>query len=686
MKKLKIRWLYIGLIALVALLSYANFLKKQITVATGENPYVWPDESVSLSSTMTVYEGGYAQYRCEKDTSLSCYGPLQAFVDAATLKLLPKKWIEAHPILETPGIRWPGIAKYPNSIRALRLTRVFYAFLLVLILFLYTFYFNRSLGFLSMACLVAAPAFASSWQGYKNDYVSCLWIIGFLISANQMFKAEETKKRFYYLLVALVICLLGVFVRPILLPAIPLFLFSYIVLELLDRQKIFPLVMKVAVAGFFLIIVYLVMNPNFFVSASEAFYFRRHLAGPTNHRSFIEHFQEFKLGARNLWPSVLLIWTLILFIKQYGLSKTLKRWAFFIILLSGWVWKTIVSANGYEAYYMPYLVTILIVLVMVIKELKVEPKKLIPVFATGVWIFSLNMRLPSHHDIEALLSPAHPGHWDVFLKDEKVENGDRLFVDVSLRPNITVDHPAATHIEFFDSLSENPSSLAKRIGNKKAKVFVGCWEKKTSESNLYSSFAAEDWAELTADLCPQKTPISEVAFFPFIQGFRNKVFARVDDLTKRIMKSPEWRQAFYTPKVLQGNEWILDNWYGPFIMKPDKVIHGEFILPQGSTVFELPLRSYCRDDSAVKVILESNGKKIESLKSLNTTDQYCANKAKICKQMPGLKYWSHASYELVPIRIPLRLKANTLVRLSIETQSNGTTRNCPAILSEVKFK
>ena len=635
--------------------------------AFAPGPYGWQDEGYVLEPALQVYQGGYSAFRCRSGIVV-CYGSTQAFLDGLLLRLLPNEWVEDGALLEQPGRRWYYMSAYPEAFRILRMSRLGY----LLALFSFAYFLARRSGWGRLGSVAYIGGFAStlafvhSRQGLKNDYIAALACGMFVVFAVRTLLRSERQKG---AMGALAVVCFGTFVAGIKVSLfVPVVLFLFFWLGLRWRQavpivRIFRelLLLWAGMGG-----TYFALNPNFWMSSSEATWFRSFFISSNKPLDLLSAGAEFmKLGFESTWPLflasalALIRWKRLLFPARIATLYVLSCGALVLAL-------TLKSQMGRAHYYL-FPSSWAFFSLLALAPLLIFGGRARTVFQLIVASISAFIAIQSNSWSEKSFSfPRWGGARDAYTAklNGLIGQQKKLVVDLMTRPAIEKSVADGAEIVFFDSLSEPPQAVFLRAFERWGKlpawdeipVVAGCWDRpERQDLPALQSPAALAWIQFLGDRCAERVPLSIRTVFAFENGGRVSSYAslRLEELPRSsdLLQAP---QHGLSPRFLRGAIHGMDYWYSPLTLEKSGVLEGEFLWPEGLERLTGEIESVCKGQGRVTIQVEKGDVlRAEQSLSLDVRERTCAESPCVCR-LGFLDWWRKrypVSFELKSLGI-----------------------------------
>lgn len=705
------------IVAAPTLLRFSDTYKS----ASVKTPYGWQDEGYVLGPALQVYKEGYLGFRCRENSPSQCYGSTQVFLDAFTLKLFPDSWLQKGAYRETPTSRWFFMSDYPEALRILRLTRVFYAALLCVFLFLlarkakFPWLMSLALGF----GIASFNIFYVSWQGLKNEYPSVIWMLLFQLSAfYSLFEpnvrlSKPVSKRFLF---ALFIGVLSIGVKFSNIMPVVFFVPAYFIVTRLKGVSWKNLITQIVTGAIFTALLWAVFNPNIRISSTESAFFLGMLQVGKKEFDWTNTVQEFySVGFISLWPLYFMALTWLATFKRRDWTHEFLPWGYFIFVPTFWTVLTLKSAWMRHAYYLPPVVWGLGAAFLMLSRRRVILAPLFKLIFVGCMLYSVinapgwapglaaNWPKEVTKKMKAVTWDRERHGIDAVLNDPSARDY-HWAIDLALRPAMSKEVIPTESILYFDSLSESPSQVSKAIGErwpqehvkKTIKILATCWGKIHSEPLLYNP-AAEAWSQALAVSCtqwaPDETELSLRRAYPFENGIKPEAFTVVDDLLllTQSHSQPEILELHknqINPRVLRGAIQGVDYWFSPLVLYQPTVLLGEFRWEHGFQSVDFEVESNCKKQGTLTVEMHTENQNVSQNFSLDVSTQTCTDYPLICRL--GLEKWWTKRY---PLKIHLEsslsglplVAAHTRATLKISAEGLEKAR-CRAALQLIEFK
>lgn len=640
------RWIVFIALLLVCLPKTIHHLKTFVEEAAGDSRYATysgGDEVFVVNAAESVLRGGYFGLRCREGHTGSCYGGTQILLDGFLLKTLPASWLEKDQLISATAVNWPYLRAQPNILKALRWTRVAYALGVLLVLGVCVFLLSRDglLAFALPLALGSSPIFAHAWQGAKNDFPSALGEIVFLFFALRLLQRPGLRR----LLATTALGVIVTFIRPVLLPLLPLMGACYLYAGF--QKMPWRHLLRDAVSAAMLVgIVFALLHPNMFVSSLEANWILALL-----HMGIRTTFQprEILQALQAAWPLAVaaLAWRKK---KDVG-GLFLFGAAFFFFYVN------LKTSYLRLYYYLPALSLGLIALGYSWPEntrFRERTLALVALFAAGFSFLSPPIQI--HTPPPSISAAETPGR----------------AVDLALHPPIRKG-ARPDEILFFDSLVDSPAALAGRLKSTDS-VMVACW-RKDSDLGAYDAPAARLWAELTEKFCPEKESVTEAALHPYVSGVPATKFAILPaSAIFSAAKIPEFRGTRISPRILSGFWQGMDNYGSDLLLRQPARLEGKFLFPLGLRQISVPVASDCKDNSTVELKV-SFGKTIRSSGpiGLDAREKLCGDYPRLCR-WPWFQTWSQRRFApRTPLALTADLPPGTVATIAIESTAKDCT-------------
>ncbi len=680
-------WVVALLLLVLLLPNLIFFIGHAITTSVTESPYIRDnlsvDEAFILTPAMTVYENGYFGFRCREGHSGACYGGTQVYLDALLLKLAPQDWLKNKATSQGSSQAWPWLVKYPNALELLRISRLFHALFILIFFFCMSYWATREISFALFFSLVlgANPIF-TYWSGAKNDFASITWLILFL-SMFFLFLQKKKSADIYWLL-AIAIGVLGVSVRPSLVPFVLSGFGIYFVLTCFEwktTKKIpyFNFIIGLsAVIG--ALVLHLLVNPNVFVSSSEAnsiltFFMMKRKSADLN---------ALKIEAIIFIQAIATTIIVAFFWKPF--SKTISSTTGSLGVLFGFVAPILLaviqfsSAYNRAYYYLPILVSILFSFLYYLKHLSKEDQaKVIKYFfITAILLICLSKPWDYFFKLQEL-------HFDRLTEIEQTIvdikekiNGDKnlkVYVDLALRAPITEKMVATGQVYFFDSLSESPKELLAKVKSNSL-FLLTCWSGKNNFILSYDSSFTRAWAEVSKEYCKETEVVSEAYFNSFSQFARPQKFTLIslEELKKKKIKTLTYNSQWIHPRIFRGAVEHLDNYEMPILIKNKAHLETDLLLPSNVKKLIIHANSSCKknEDNFLEIKFPE-----QKVISLNTSIQFCRDYPKLCNYNYFQK-WSERRYPIDPIILRVTPGLNKI-------DFNVNVSNCLFVIKNIEL-
>jgi len=684
----------IGLAAMLAFLA-ALVVGNYARTASLKTPFGWQDEGYVLGPALKVYEGGWKNYRCRGD-QIVCYGAVHTFFDVLVLRALPKSWVEEASLMGPPGPEWFYQSKFPNAFVALRVFRVVLAVFLLGLVALVVARAKVSWwpGVLVALALPSFEAFRSSRMGLKNDFSFSLYLVFFLLLANEALHSNSERKsrdRFFF---AVLVGVAGISVKfGIILPLVLLFP-AYLVSALFRGRPRLLIFYDLAFGGLLGVFAVLATNPGLTVSLGEANWFSSFLSATARRPSGAERAAEFyRAILPNLWPLPVLVAGLISTFRTSNYREKTK-WIYLVGVPLVWVILTWKSAFLRPAYYLPILVWVGVVYGWVPRL-----NRYLLGIATALLVFQIIPAITSEvsvwHSFSNLrISSSVREPWALFGCGESGCEVRRWVVDRTTRAAVPRDLGEA-NVLYFDSFVDSPLDLKSMIrkkwpdsGGDRARMLATCWASpaaRDSDPTEFYSPAAEAWAKILSE-CPNSHPITANAAFAFENGWRPSSFQvvefsdfRAKTLASGVVKGPlSAARDGLSPRMLSGAWRGIDSWYSPVILNSSASLEGEFRFPNGLSEAALPFESTCKGGEEVEFAVGDKKRRF----SADTRALLCEKRPWVCRFK--LEDWWTERFPLGPVVIPLIVPRGGSARLRIFVKGGDPDR-CRISLGNIRF-
>ena len=707
---------YLYAVAAPALSRFAQIYQS----ASVNTPYGWQDEGYVMGPALQVYKEGYWGFRCRENSPSQCYGSTQVFLDALTLKLFPESWLLKSAYRDTPSARWFFKGDFPEALRILRLTRLFYAFLLGLAL---TFFarkaqFSKVMSFALGFGIACFPIFAVSWQGLKNEYSSVVWLLLFQFAAfYSLFEpADRTSKtisrRF---LLTLIVGVLSIGAKFSNIMPVVFFVPAYCLVMKFKGTSWKCLVRHVAVGGVFAAMLWGVSYPNIRISSTESVFFMGMLQVGKKEFNWANTLQEFySIGFISLWPIYFLIVDWLATFKPKDWAREFLPWGYFVFVPLFWTLLTLKSAWMRPAYYFPPVVWSLGAALLLLSRLLTRRPVFLPqlfkiAFATCMLFTVVNA---GNSDLRFTVKdwlrdwPAWDSkkHGTDAILNSPSARDFKWAIDLQQRPSLSRDGIPENSILYFDSLSESPARVSRAIAERwpkekeLVKILATCWGKIHPEPLLYSP-AAEAWSQALGVFCthwaPDETELSLRRTYPYENGTRNEAYAVISgtEFAKLNRDQPEVltlkpnvltlnsSHVKINPHVLRGAILGVDYWFSPLVLFQPSELTGEFKWERGFHSVDFEVDSNCKyQGSLTAEVITSRGKVARTV-SLDVSTQTCAEYPWVCRL--GLEQWWAKRYPL-QVHLDAPVGAGERATLRITTDELVKAR-CRAAFQLIEF-
>ncbi len=686
----------IGLLAMLAfqaVFAVGNYFRS----ATLDTPFGWQDEGYVLGPAIRVYEGGWEDYRC-RGNQIICYGAVHTFFDVLLLHALPDRWLKDSPLAVQPGPEWFYQSKYPNAFVALRTFRVVIAVFLLALLGWIAWRGFRSIPW-SIAWALALPSFPTfqlSRMGLKNDFSFALYLVVFLLLANEALKSSSSGRTRWFFHAAVVAGVAGISVKFGIVLPLALLAPAYLVISWKSARSIRSILIDFAVAGVLALVAFLATNPSFGVSLGEANWISSFISATGRTPTGAERRSEFlDVLLPNLWPLAFCLFAIVHSMKKKS-NREIFRWAYLVVVPVLWAILTWKSAYHRPAYYLPILVWVFVigtwlprlpgVLISFLGALLVFQAGKAAVHERAMWNNFSNRATPGESQ--------EP--WKLFNCGEIDCAPDRWVIDRTVRAAVPEKLPDA-NLLYFDSLVESPAALARKIAEKwpdlqtrSPRILVTCWSFPPAPPDdplEFYSPAGESWGEALREFCSRKHPLNANAAFAFENGWRPTEYRVLEYAQLRLaaFKSRNTAEVLavrrdgLSPRMLEGAWQGIDSWYAPIILDRNAVLEGEFAFPDGLSEATLPFESTCKGEG--RVTLEIAGSKAD--RSADTRSVVCARRPWVCRA--HLENWWTERVAVEPIALRIGISRNGRARVRIRV-TGGDPDRCRISLGNLRFK
>jgi hypothetical protein len=688
----KILALAVAFVCLPALLGQVSHWFS--TVMT-DSAYTWLDEAYSTESAMSYFEHGYRGYRCREDNANYCYGGGQALLDGFILRHVAKEQLAASATIQSPGARWPWLLHYPKMGQVLRAVRMVSA---LGILFLLGFAALGGGGAFAVGIVLAlsmTPTFQASWQMIKNDHYSAFFGLIYLFFLAPSLRAGEHRRRFGLFVVASLIGMFAVNVRPGFVIPYAFGIAAFFLGEGIRRVPLKVLFKEAAFIFASNLALYLALNPNTFVSGFEAKWITGFFTYNKNPERFKANFRlEIKSLIQNLWIFGFLVAAVVVFARERGLKETALRWGYFLVTPAFFSWLVVRAALLRPHYYLPATLVAFVGFVLVLRELREYRRGLVAVFlctVIGARLLSAPHVLASWKELYFPAITQAPS-LDVLVNRDPATRGTHWLADDMLRVPFRTSRVQPEQVRYFDSLSDPPAKVLADAKDDEV-MLVSCWlrrsdprPKKGERAKLASvhSPVTEQWATLTRSFCKEAEPASNWIFQIMTIAYRTEAYASIPvpelkrELSRLHGKPPLLEERKLDIRQLQGGPFLIEHFEFPRFTRKSIALHGEFLAAYPISSISVPTQTSYRNDGTVALSVHVHGdaKSADSGPiSVNTTDKFCADYPRLC-YWKWFRNWSMRYYPterplVASVKIPAGTRFDVDIRVELPKEENG---------------
>ena len=690
------------LLCIIALgVSTVRSLSSYLQNSLADNPYCWQDEGYVIEPALRVYKNGFGDFRCRENNPSSCYGSTQVFLDAALLKILPDKFVTSQQLLPLPGTRWFFLPDLPNALKTLRLSRVFHAFFLLLLVLavarFHKFNWPSSIG---MALILGGSHtfIETTKTGLKNDFPATLWLLALLFLSNFCFKSIKTKKAAPYFIATVLAGTLATGVKFSIIAPLVFFVFTYTAIAVSEKVKYGIILRNLAFGLLTSVIAYLLFNPNFWINSSEASWFLIFTAVSEAKTDLWRTWIEFKaIAAPSIWPIIFLGYLSFRFLKKPALVSQYLTTLYFIIVPLFLIFSAVRAAWIRPPYYLPALAWILCVICLwsaKLKETSLKVAVTILVFvAAMVNIIEYGNPIQQAREI---INPFRQKMDEFYsILNQKY---DLLVIDSNLRPALQSAEYDKNKAVFFDPLTETPKAVLQKISAVERKVdferssfFVTCFNEEWGSNNDNFELASPAWSlwkKFINSECADFELKNNKPLYPFENGYRPIRYAAIPlskilpELRSASLKPLLYDQSEFNPRFFVNAMEGLDYWFSPLVLYKDTLLFTDLSLKKGLKKLDLALESYCKKEGHISVKLSQTGSKEKTVKiPLNITEELCKEFPLVCKI--ELQNWWTKRYPISASVPNLNFKPGKPVKIEIKTE--GLDESCRIAFKSVKF-
>lgn len=678
--------LFVGVtaVALQSILGYYWAVQPQSPKKIGE---ILEDDGCVLQPLLKIREHGYTGYRCRENMGPTCYGPVQAYIDAFTLKFLPHEWLEGVKLNRYSGTPWYKFSEFPRVFEAIRVSRWVSALLVSLCLMIFAWW--RGTGFVwawiigfSLWCF---PAMSHARLGMKTDIPSLLFLMALFWFFYQALERVGLKSGFKWGRWAVVFGVVALNQRFHVLLPLGLFVGFYVLLSLFKKVSLLSLLGWGLSSFFAAAFTYLLLNPNAWVSMTEAGWFFTFINLGKVETSTLQRIEEWwNYALPHLW-----IYGLVLAGAYTSLKKPKNIFYFLVpLLLTVITWR---SAFHEMRFYLPIVFWSLLLFIQYFPKLDLRFRGTLPLF----FMVGLGWSYITEHGKD----PAAYLKWNVPYWKDRGFNRDVLTPGAPWIADALVRAPSdAAEIPFdqwftFDSLSEDPVALYKRVTTtwemqkiKDARILVTCWQDHGLKDHGVS-LPGQQWAGLTKNLCKNSERISEyIAPFESLYVPHYFVTANFVDLFpekkfggKRGFSQPLFEANAFNPRSMKGADEGIETWFSPLSLYQNTLLETTWKWKKGVTEISIPYESTCKDRGTLSAEIG----KFHTETSLDVRADTCAQWPIVCR----LKMENWWSKRVGPRKLVLKAKIPAGSEAPLIVQARGLDRNqCKIFLNNITVK
>ena len=656
-------------------------------------PYLTCDEASVVRAADTIAQDGYTGFRCHEVFTGSCYGGTQAFLDGLTISLLPEKIKEAGRLMKPPGERWLWLTENSPTTSLLRLSRVLYAALALI------FFFWAGKGLPLTTRLLLATALGSSWSfvdawlGVKNDYPSLLFLFLFVYCLKRFSELPSEKRTLTSFLPVFILGNLGIWVRiPMLIPVC----LGAIFFLAGHFQK--PLKIKIILRDAVILLsltlgAYLLLHPNIFYSSTEMHWMDSTLfIGRAPSIGLYNLATEFRLLAFSCWPLLFIAFPTLHLIRKR--SSDFQDWYMIYLLIAAITMEALIyqKMQGRSYYYLAGTGLSFFALQNFWQSRGGPSKRALILFSILALLSTLFGHLALHQihtrgyhmdtgPSDALTEEVQLAN---FLNDD-AQSDKEIAVDRLLQPVIFEKSNQSRKIVFFDSLSESPGELRKRLGSS-AKIIVTCWS--NNDERLADEFHSEPgkkWQKFLQGRCTEYQSITPRHVTPFISYIKTSKFIILDLKDLPAAESPRFLDRHgLNPRMLLGAEYGDDHYDALLRLKGSKSLTGSFTSKIKAQNVELSFYSTCKEEGSLTMRIDVDGKNHQASISSDISEDFCRDYDKKICEWPWFRSWSQKRYAKNLSLKNVKIHPGSSLTLSLDRLA-PKGNDCPVLLNMIRF-